>query len=83
MRQRHHIPQTSDLDELLAKDSQNLRKQAEGTPAGVAREDLLRKARQAERATRVLEWLSSPGLLCGPGLLSASAFKDADGATFV
>jgi len=59
MQQRHRIPQTSALDERLARDSQNLRKQAEGMPVGVAREDLLRKARQAERAARVLEWLSS------------------------
>ena len=47
----------------LIRDSQNLRKQAEGMPAGVARDDLLRKARQAEtRVSTVLEWLSSRGL---------------------
>ena len=56
-------PQTPSLDERLIRDSQNLRKQAEGMPAGVARDDLLRKARQAEtRVSTVLEWLSSPGL---------------------
>ena len=56
-------PQTPSLDELLIRDSKNLRKQAEGMPAGVAQDDLLRKARQAEtRVSTVLEWLSSRGL---------------------
>ena len=63
MQQRRRVPQTPSLDERLIRDSQNLRKQAEGMPACVARDDLLRKARQAEtRVSRVLKWLSSPGL---------------------
>ena len=63
MQQRRRIPQTPSRDEWFIRDSQNLRKQAEGMPAGVARDDLLRKARQAEtRVSTVLEWLSSPGL---------------------
>jgi hypothetical protein len=62
MQQRRRIPPPSP-DEPLIRDSQNLRKQAEGMPAGVARDDLLRKARQAEtRVSTVLEWLSSSGL---------------------
>jgi hypothetical protein len=65
MQQRRHTPKTSFLDERLTRDSQNLRKQAEGMPAGVARDDLLRKAGQADRASRVLDRLSSPGLLAG------------------
>ena len=31
-------------------------------PADIEREELLRKARQAETASHVNEWLSSPGL---------------------
>ena len=62
MQQRRRIPPPSP-DEPPIRDSQNLRKQAEGMPAGVARDDLLRKARQAEtRVSTVLEWLSSRGL---------------------
>ena len=69
MQQRRRIPQTPSRDEWLIRDSQNLRKQAEGMPAGVARDDLLRKARQAEtRVSTVLEWLSRrpPGGLRPP-----------------
>jgi hypothetical protein len=56
MQQRLRIPQTPSLDERLIRDSRNLRKQAEGMPAGVARDDLLRKACQAEtRVSTVLE----------------------------
>ena len=63
MQQRRRIRQTPSLDERRIRDAQNLRKQAEGMPAGVGRDDMLRKARQAEtRVSRVLEWLSSPGL---------------------
>jgi hypothetical protein len=63
MQQRRRIPQTPSPDEPLIRDSENLRKQAEGMPPGVARDDLLRKARQAEtRVSTVLEWLSSSGL---------------------
>jgi hypothetical protein len=34
----------------------------ETAPPGKEREELLRKARQAETASRIDEWLSSPGL---------------------
>ncbi|MCK1475009.1 hypothetical protein IVB27_09405 [Bradyrhizobium sp. 197] len=40
----------------------NLRKQAEGMPLGIRREELLRKAQQAETAARMANWLASPGL---------------------
>ncbi|UPJ42415.1 hypothetical protein IVB40_35025 [Bradyrhizobium sp. 40] len=40
----------------------NLRKQAEGMPLGIRREELLRKAQQAETAARIANWLASPGL---------------------
>ncbi len=60
---RHPFSQTSPLDQRFAQEARNLRKQAEGMPAGVPREDLLRKARQAETASHVLDWLSSPPAL--------------------
>lgn len=40
----------------------NLRKGAEGMPLGIRREELLRKAQQAETAARIANWLASPGL---------------------
>ena len=53
MQQRRRSRQTSSLDQRLAQESQNLRKQAEGMPAGIPRDDLLRKARQAETLAAV------------------------------
>jgi hypothetical protein len=39
-----------------------LRKEARGVYPGVEREKLLRRARQAETAAHIQEWLTSPGL---------------------
>ena len=55
MQQRRRFSQTSSLDQRLAQVAQNLRKQAEGMLAGIPRESLLRKALQAEKASRILE----------------------------
>jgi hypothetical protein len=56
MQRGRRFSQTSSLDQGLAQEAQNLRKQAEGMPAGIPSESLLRKALQAEKASRVLEW---------------------------
>jgi hypothetical protein len=53
---------TTSLKDYFIQDAENLRRQAEQTPPGVRRDELLRKARQAETAARVDDWLSSPGL---------------------
>jgi hypothetical protein len=37
-----------------------LRKQAEGMPAGIRRDELLQKARQADAAVHMNRWLSPP-----------------------
>jgi hypothetical protein len=42
------------LDELAKR----LRQQARGVPPGVEREELLRKARQAEEASNLNRWLN-------------------------
>ena len=60
--QRRHFKQIDPLDKRLLEEAQRLRKQAQGTPPGIEREKLLRKARQAEAASHIGEWLSSPGL---------------------
>jgi hypothetical protein len=41
---------------------QAYKREAEKLPYGRAREELLRKARQLETASRINEWVSSPGL---------------------
>jgi hypothetical protein len=59
MQQRRHFT-TAPLDQRLAEEA--LRKEAQGTPPGVARDNLIRRARQAETAAHTQEWVSSPGL---------------------
>jgi hypothetical protein len=43
----------------LAKEATQLRKQAQGTPPGVERDLLVRKARRAETASRMAKWPAS------------------------
>ena len=52
--------QTAPLDQRLEEQAKRLRKEARGTPHGVEREKLIRRARQAETAAHIQEWLSSP-----------------------
>jgi hypothetical protein len=54
--------QRPSFEDRLASEAVRLRKEAGSLPAGIERELLLRKARQAETASRINEWLSSPGL---------------------
>ena len=54
--------QTETLEQRLSKEAVRLRKEAQGTPPGIQRERLIRRARQAETASRMTEWLTSPGL---------------------
>jgi hypothetical protein len=55
------------LDLRLTDESQRLRKEAKGTPPGIERERLLRRARQSETAAQMQEWLKSPGLKSSSG----------------
>lgn len=60
--QRCRILHDTPLNQRLIQEAQRLRQQAEGTRQSFERELLLRKARQAEAAAHMQEWLSSPGL---------------------
>ena len=60
--QRRRFKQIDPLEKRLSEEVQRLRKQAQGTPPGIERERLLRRARQAETASHIGEWLNSPGL---------------------
>jgi hypothetical protein len=60
--ERRRFKQETPLDQRLEDHAKRLRNEAEGTPAGIKRDDLLRRARQAEIAARMNEWFSSPGL---------------------
>jgi hypothetical protein len=59
---RHHPTQTTSVEQRFAEEAKRLRKEAQGTPAGVARDTLLRKARQADAASHLSDWMRSLGL---------------------
>jgi hypothetical protein len=63
MGERRKVRHDRSLDERLAEEARKLRLQAKELPQGMGREALLRKARQAETAARMNEWLTSPGLV--------------------
>jgi hypothetical protein len=50
------LQQSTTIAQRLTEEAQRLRKQAQGTPPGIERDSLLRRARQAEMAHG---WLSS------------------------
>ena len=59
---RRRFKQTQSLEERLAAEAKRLREQAKLLPPSAVRDDVLRKARQAETGSRMSEWLRSPGL---------------------
>jgi hypothetical protein len=59
MPERPRFTQTTSIEGRLAEEAKRLRKQAQGTPPGIERERLVRRARQAETASRMTEWLAS------------------------
>jgi hypothetical protein len=60
--QRRRFKQTQSLEERLTEEAKRLREEAKLLPPGALREELLRRARQAETGSHISEWLSSPGL---------------------
>jgi hypothetical protein len=46
----------------MAQQAEALRCQANKLPHGKERDELLRKARQLDTASRISEWVTSPGL---------------------
>jgi hypothetical protein len=62
MGSRRRVVQLSSLEARLAEKAKRLREEAKALPHGSAREDMIRKARQAETGSHMSEWLRSPGL---------------------
>jgi hypothetical protein len=60
--QRRRFKQTKSLQQRLSEEATSLRAQAKLLEPGVLRETLLRRARQADTASHMDEWLRSPGL---------------------
>jgi hypothetical protein len=59
---RRRFKQTQSLEERLADEAMRLRAQADVLSPGPDREDLLKKARQAETGSHISEWLRSSEL---------------------
>jgi len=61
--QRKRVKHETSFEERLAEEFKKFKEAAEQQPHGShARELLLRRARQAETASRMSLWLKSPGL---------------------
>jgi hypothetical protein len=60
--ERRRFNQTQSLEERLAEEAKRLRAEAKLLPPGARRDEMIRKARQAETASHLTEWVSSPGL---------------------
>ena len=60
VKKRRRAKQTVRLEERLALRARDDRERARSLPPGREREDLLRRARRTEEATRMTEWLTTP-----------------------
>jgi hypothetical protein len=63
MTTRRRFTQTESFKDRLTAFAQDARDEAAKLPPCAEREDLLCKARQADTASHVDEWVNSPGLL--------------------
>ncbi len=63
MKQRRlRFKQTLSLQDRLASFAKDARRTAALLPAGAEKDELLRKAGQADKAAHLSEWVSSPSL---------------------
>ena len=62
MKKRLRIKQTVSLQERLSIFSNNARQRALALPESAERDELLKKVRDADAASRIEEWIASPGL---------------------
>jgi hypothetical protein len=60
--QRRRFKQTRSLEERLSEEAKRLREEARLLPPSAERDEMIRKARQAETASHMNDWLTSPGL---------------------
>lgn len=62
MLKRRPFKQSVSFKDRLALFAQEAQEKASQMPSGPEREDMLRRARQAETASRLDAWANSPGL---------------------
>jgi hypothetical protein len=60
--ERREVKHQTPFEERLASQARYLREVANSLPPGSVRDDVIRRARQAETASHLTEWLMSPGL---------------------
>jgi hypothetical protein len=60
--QRRRFKQTRSLEERLSEEAKRLREKARLLPPSAERDEMIRKARQAETVSHMNDWLTSPGL---------------------
>jgi hypothetical protein len=61
MQKRRRVKHEKTFEERLAEEAHRSREAAQSLPPGMARELLLKRARQAESAAHLNAWLKSPG----------------------
>jgi hypothetical protein len=59
---RRRLKQKLSLKDRLSAFANDVRRKAADLPPGTEQNDLLRRARQAETAAHLDEWVNSPGL---------------------
>ena len=62
MPERRRVKLAATFEDRLAEEAQRFREAAEKAAPGMERDLLLRRARQAETASHMSDWLKSPGL---------------------
>ncbi|MDE2329461.1 MAG: hypothetical protein KGK16_01545 [Bradyrhizobium sp.] len=62
MQERGHLKQRDTLEQRLSHEAAKLRNEARGTPPGVKRDRLIRRAQDTESAAQVNGWLNSRDL---------------------
>lgn len=62
MLKRRRLTQSTSLQDRLAAFAEKARHKASELPAGQEREEMLRKARQADTASHMDDWANSRGL---------------------
>ena len=62
MQTRRRFNQTQSLEERLSEEAKRLREEAKLLGPGAVRDELIRRARQAETGSYLSEWLRSSGL---------------------
>jgi hypothetical protein len=62
MQKRRRVKQTQSFHDRLASFAQRVREKAAVMPSGPQKENLLNRARQADTASHLDEWVNSPGL---------------------